>query len=338
MTQPNIPPINDEELAALVAIMAGTAEATGEAFFQSLVENLSLATGIPNAFVAVFADAKTCVRTLAFWSNGQLIENQSWELEGTPCKNVLEGALCHYPAGVWKQFPKEDGVESYLGMRLVDEQDEVMGHLALFDVKPMPPDKKLLFIFELFAARAAAEISRVRMWEKLRQSEQRYRDLFDEAPIAYVNEDLESRFISANKTAMRILGITPEQVIGTVGMSFVPDTPEAQQRVRDAFKSINQGADTSGVILELRRKDNGQPLWIQWWSKPDPGGEYTRTMFIDITDKVLMEQEKNRLEAQNRYLREEIQAVSNFEDIVGRSEAVQTLLKNVERVAPTDAS
>ena len=68
-----------------------------------------------------------------------------------------------------------------------------MGHLALFDDKPKPPDQKLLFIFKLFAARAASEINRLQMLEKLHQSEKLYRDPFDEGPIAYVNEDLESR-------------------------------------------------------------------------------------------------------------------------------------------------
>jgi hypothetical protein len=60
---------------------------------------------------------------------------------------------------------------------------------------------------------------------------------------------------------------------------MVPDTPEAQQRVKEEFASIGRGTDTSGVVLELRRKDNGKPIWIQWWSKPEPGGKYTRTMF-----------------------------------------------------------
>ena len=53
-----------------------------------------------------------------------------------------------------------------------------------------------------------------------------------------------------------------------------------------------RGTDTSGVILELRREDNGKPIWVQWWSKPEPGGKYTRTMFVDITDRVLLEREK----------------------------------------------
>jgi formate hydrogenlyase transcriptional activator len=52
-------------------------------------------------------------------------------------------------------------------------------------------------------------------------------------------------------------------------------------------------------------------------------------MFVDITDRVLMEQEKTRLQAQNLYLQEEIKSVHNFEEIIGRSPALTAVLDNV---------
>jgi len=90
--------------------------------------------------------------------------------------------------------------------------------------------------------------------------------------------------------------------------------------------------------LEMRRKDNGKPVWIQWWSRPDPSGHYTRTMFVDITERVLMEQEQARLRAQNVYLQEEIKSVHNFEEIIGASAGLVNVLQKVQRVAPTDAT
>jgi len=88
----------------------------------------------------------------------------------------------------------------------------------------------------------------------------------------------------------------------------------------------------------MRRKDSGKPLWIQWWSRPDPSGTYTRTMFVDITERVLMEQEKARLEAQNSYLQEEIRTEHNFGEIVGSSPALIDVLKQVDQVAPADST
>ena len=172
----------------------------------------------------------------------------------------------------------------------------------------------------------------------LAESEQRFRDLFEEAPIAYVHEGLDSKFIRANRAAMRILGIKLEEVAGTYGKSLVPDTPEAQRRLKQAFEAMGRGTDKEGIVLELRRKDNGQPIWIQWWSQPAPGGSYTRTMFIDITERVLMEQEKARLEAQNSYLQEEIRSEHNFDEIVGSSPALMEVLRQVEQIARIDST
>jgi formate hydrogenlyase transcriptional activator len=162
--------------------------------------------------------------------------------------------------------------------------------------------------------------------------------LFDEAPIAYIHESLDSRFIRANRTALRVLGIKPEEVAGMFGRSLVPDTPDAQRRVRKAFDSIGRGTDTSGIVLELRRKDDGKPIWIEWWSRPEVGGEYTRTMFIDVTARVSLEHEKARLEAQNAYLLDEIRTEQNFGDMVGGSSGLRKVMQQVQLVAPTDAT
>lgn len=101
------------------------------------------------------------------------------------------------------------------------------------------------------------------MEKKLKESEERYHDLFEEAPIACVHEGLDSKFISANRAALRILGIRPDEIPNTYGKSLAPYMPEAQQRLKEAFDLIGRGTDTSGVVLELTRKDNGHPIWIQ---------------------------------------------------------------------------
>ncbi|HMP03534.1 MAG TPA: sigma 54-interacting transcriptional regulator [Gemmatales bacterium] len=335
-------PARGGEGAGPRAIAEGTARATGSDFFPALVEKLAAVLGVRHAFVAVFSGSGR-VRTLAFWQDGQLVDNVEWELAGTPCAEVVRGDMCHYPSGVQMRFPKDRalvtlGIESYLGVPLKDSAGQHLGHLAVFDPRPLPAEPRTLFLFRIFAARASAELERVRLERTLAESEERYRDLFEEAPIAYVHEDLQSRFIKANQAALRILGVRPEEVAGMVGRSLVPDTPEAQERVRAAFATLSAGTTARGVVLELRRKDTGEPLWIQWWSRPNPDGQSTRTMFIDITDRVRAEQEKARLEQQNQYLQEEIKAAHNFEEIIGRSPALLAALDNVTKVAGTETT
>jgi PAS domain S-box-containing protein len=330
----------------LHAIIEGTSAVAGEDFFRSLVKHLAQGLNVRWVFVAECLP-NLRARTLAYWDTHGLEENFEYSLTGTPCLEVTQGRTCHVPDRLAEVFPADKGMIdmgtlSYLGVPLRDSERRVIGHLVTFDDKPMPHDPLALSVLETFANRAGLEVERMRAFQKLhrlnQESEERFRDLFEEAPIAYVHEGLDTRFVRANRAAMRILGIRPHEIEGTYGKSFIPDTPDAQRRLREALESIGKGTDTSGVVLELRRKDDGKPIWIQWWSRPDPGGTYTRTMFVDITEQVMMSREKARLEAQNIYLQEEIRSEHNFTEIVGNCSSLLNVLRQVDQVAPTDST
>ena len=351
--QPAVAPY-DERLDAsperaaelLRAILLGTAAATGAQFFRALVRHLA------EGFHVRFSFVGECLpnlrsRSLSYFQDGRFGKDFEYDLTGTPCMEVVQGRVCHVPDNLAESFPQDKevndlGIVSYLGVPLRGSDGQVIGHLVIFDDKPMPSDPLALSVMEAFAARAAAELERERAFKDLErrneESDERYRDLFEEAPIAYVYEGLDSKFIRANRAAIRILGIKPGEVKSTYGKSFIPDTPEAQQRAREALEAAGRGVDSSGIVLELRRKDNGKPIWIQWWSKPGASGQYTRTMFVDITDRVVMEREKARLEAQNTYLQEEIRSEFNFGEILGNHPKLRETLRKVEQVAPTDST
>jgi formate hydrogenlyase transcriptional activator len=336
--------------SVLREIVEGVESETGDRFFCSLVKHLASALGCEYAFVSELLVDRLRFRTRAVWGRGSLIENFEIPLDGTPCEAVLNGKSSHHPERICQLFPadtglKRWGVESYCGVPLLDSVGTVVGHLAILSERPMWDGPRGLATMRIFAARARAELERLRTEDALRhanealvQSEERFRDLFDEAPIAYVHEGLDSRFIEANRTAMRILGLKPEEIAGMTGKSLVPDTPEAQRRLSGWLDSMGRGTATKGAVLELRRKDDGKPVWIQCWSRPAPDGSYTRTMFIDVTDRVLMEREKARLEAQNTYLIEEIKETHNFEEIVGQSRPLAEVIEKVTLVASTDSS
>jgi PAS domain S-box-containing protein len=336
--------------AALREVVEGVESETGDRFFFSLVKHLASALSCEYAFVSELSEDRLRFRTRAVWGRGSFLENFETPLAGTPCDAVLNGKSSHHPERICQLFPADAGlrrwgVESYCGSPLLNSSGTVVGHLAILSERPMLDGPRGLAIMRIFAARACAELERLRTEDALRranqalvQSEERFRDLFDEAPIAYVHEGLDSRFIEANCTAMRILGLKPEEVAGMTGKSMVPDTPEAQRRLSEWLKSMGRGTATTGTVLELRRRDDGQPVWVQCWSRPAPDGSYTRTMFLDVTDRVLMEREKSRLEAQTTYLIEEIKETHNFEEIVGQSRALAEVIENVKLVASTDSS
>ena len=57
---------------------------------------------------------------------------------------------------------------------------------------------------------------------------------------------------------MKILGVKPGEIEGMEGTSFWSDTPEAQRRGQ-ALPLMAAGTDEKGVVLELRRMDDGRP-------------------------------------------------------------------------------
>ncbi len=62
---------------------------------------------------------------------------------------------------------------------------------------------------------------------------------------------------------------------------------------------------------------------------PDGRISAVHSIWVDITDRVLAEAERARLQEQNLYLQEEIKSVHNFEEIVGRSAALLAVLDKV---------
>src|SRR6266446_84122 len=201
----------------LHAIVDGTSTATGDAYFRSLLQRLARGLGVRYAFVAECLSGHRA-RSLAFWNNDAFADNFEYDLRGTPCLKVSEGQTCHYDRNLPKLFPEDKPLvemraESYLGVPLRDSSRCVIGHLVIIDDKPLARDPLVLSVMETFASRAGVELERMRAFDSLhrqhQESEERFRDLFDEAPIAYVHEGLDTRFIRANRAAMRILGIKP---------------------------------------------------------------------------------------------------------------------------------
>ena len=75
---------------------------------------------------------------------------------------------------------------------------------------------------------------------------------------------------------MQILGVKPDEIEGLLGTSFFPDTPEAQRRLRDAHQLLATGTDEKGVVFELRRKDDGRPLWVRVVVQAEAGRRLSR--------------------------------------------------------------
>ncbi|HEV8428278.1 MAG TPA: sigma 54-interacting transcriptional regulator [Pyrinomonadaceae bacterium] len=160
----------------LRSITEGTANVTGADFFYSLVRHLATALRVRYAFVTkCIGSDRSRVRTLAFWNGEGFAENIEYDLEPTPCCNVIAGETCHYPDSLQQLYPRDTDLvtlnaHSFFGVPLLNSTGQVLGHLAALDDKPMPENPSEFPILKIFAARAGAELERLKADEELKSA------------------------------------------------------------------------------------------------------------------------------------------------------------------------
>jgi formate hydrogenlyase transcriptional activator len=279
--------------ATLRAIVEGLDAAIGERFFAALVRHLAAALGVQYAFVSEIHAERTCFRTLAVWGRGTFLPNFDIPLAGTPCEAVLNGHTAHHARHLQALFPTDRALvdwaaESYCGVPLLDACGTVVGHLAVVDDKPMLEETRSLAILRMFAARTWAEIERIRMQAALHEREEAYRDLYEEAPVAYVSVGTDGRIKRANQRAATLFGYPVDQLTGRLVFDLYADTPHGKPRSHEVFERFLAGQEVGEQELEGRRSD-GRHIWLSLSMKPirDARGhlQATRSTLVDITDR-----------------------------------------------------
>ncbi len=299
---------------AIQAIVRATA-GSGEQFFRALVAELGKVLGVRYALAGVLLPgAPERVRTVALWSQGALMENFEFELEGTPCANVAGKGFCHYPSDVQRQFPRDKlladmGVVSYLGIPLYSSSGAVLGILSVMDDQPMPNSELAKSLMTIFAARAAAELEREEALKGLRASEARYRQLHKSMMDAFVAVDLERRLTDCNETFRHMLGYEPEEMMT---LSYKDWTPEKWHALDAEIRQTQVLARGYSDIYEkeYRRKD-GTVFPVELRTillKDDAGTPYGMWSIVrDITERKQAETALRRSEARYRTLFESAQ-------------------------------
>jgi PAS domain S-box-containing protein len=281
----------------LVAEIAqGISAATGQAFFRALVKSLAEALEVDHVFLGELLSAgRQRVHTLAVHAGGRAAENFAYDLAGTPCENVLDRAVCVYPAGVCKKFPgdvllRKLGVESYAGVPLFDPPRRCLGLLAVMHTGPLPKPDRVETALRLFAPRAAAELERKQVEDALRKSEEFHRLISEIASdYAYdcrVDADGSTHMEAITDGFRRVTGYTLPEVQALGGWPHLihpEDLPGILSRQKANLEA------PSFQELRLCTKQ-GEVRWIRYSTRPvfDPvEGRVTRLVGAvqDITER-----------------------------------------------------
>ncbi|MDX2035410.1 MAG: PAS domain S-box protein [Isosphaeraceae bacterium] len=92
----------------------------------------------------------------------------------------------------------------------------------------------------------------------LRASEERFRLLYDEAPVGYHEIDLEGRIVRINKTECEMLGFTREQMLGRLVFDFLD--PLSREPAREAVRAKLRGERPLRPLERPYRTRDGRSL------------------------------------------------------------------------------
>ena len=244
-----------DEDAALRTILEGTATETGEQFFAALVENLAKALSTQEAWVTEYIEKTRKLRSIAAWMGGRLLKDYEYEIVGTPCEQVIDEArLVHFRENVAEFFPddsdlKEVGAVSYMGVPLMDLDGKILGNLAVLDSRPMPEEPGGLALFRIFAARATAELQRLRAESEVRQSEEKYRRIVETAGEGFVLYDKELNITDVNQAFCDMIGYSRDEIIGKKPSDLAADEYRQFLRIKKEEILSQEYRKFEGVLV-----------------------------------------------------------------------------------------
>ncbi|HEU4834621.1 MAG TPA: PAS domain S-box protein [Pyrinomonadaceae bacterium] len=181
----------------------------------------------------------------------------------------------------WEFRTGANHVRNWLGVPLV-ASGKVIG---LYSVDKAEPDffkPEHARLAETLAAQAATAIQNAQLFEQsqryvaelekriaerkraeiaLRESEERYRELFENAKDAIYVHDLEGTYLSINRAAEKLSGYSRGEIIGHNFKEFV--APEHVRYVRDSFwKKLAQEGETTYEIDVIKRDGRRVPIEV----------------------------------------------------------------------------
>ncbi|MCH9674234.1 MAG: PAS domain-containing protein [Gammaproteobacteria bacterium] len=270
--------------------------AADERFFSSLTVHLCDALQVDVAVVGRVHERT--VRSVAVQAFGQAAPPLEYELVGTPCETVISDRARGYGSRVQDHFPhfdllRELNVESYVGAALLDSDGTAVGLIAVLHSAPLSDVDLAQTTLQVFAARAAWELERIRQQELL----ELYRGVVDSAGDLISVVDLEYRYRTVNDAYSRMFLKPKDQIVGR-HVAGLHGSARFQNEIRPYLDLAFEGrASRQERWVEI---GEGERRFVATHYAPhvNPGGgiDGAVVMSRDTTESKILQDEKMDLE------------------------------------------
>ena len=239
-------------------------------------------------------------------------------------------------------YVAQNRARSVLGLPLIN-QGKLIGVLYLENsLTPhvFTPDR--ITVLKVLASQAAISLENTRLYHDLENREAKIRRLVDANILAIVIWNVDGAIVASNEAFLRMVQFDREDV--TSGRVRWKDMTPAEWRESDerALAMVKETGAVQPYEKELLRKDGSRVPVLVAGALFEEGGSEGVAFALDLTDQKRAEAEiralKEQLYRENLALRDEIDRASMFEEIVGSSKTLKTVLSRVAKVAPTDST
>jgi len=287
-----------QDEAAFQVLLEGAAGQTGEEFFGNIVNGIATWLHADCVILGEIYDHKIKAHTMVL--DGKSVDNFSYPLAGTPCENAADKGFCAFQEGVIRKFPddrdlSELGAEGYVGVSLTDMEGHSIGVLcAIFRNKVSFP-AKMQEVFEIIAARAAAEMERSQAAITLREEREQSRQIIETARDAFVSMDADGIITDWNPRAEEMFGWTRDEALGKeVAETIIPEElHEAHTKGLAHYLATKEGPVLSQHIEITARYRDGHTFPVELSIVPAHSGDSVNfNAFIRDTTARLKAREK----------------------------------------------
>ncbi len=237
----------------------------------------------------------------------------------------------------WRELAMAHELRACWSTPILSSNDTVLGTFAIYSREPRHPTPQHQHLIGQITHLATVAIEQRHAEDRLRQDERELRQITD--AIAQLISVLgpEGNLLYVNRLVLDYSGLPVEDIMADdfrVRL-FHPDDLE---RVNTERQHGLEHSAPFELEVRIRRKD-GQYRWflIRYNPLKDEQGRIIRWYGTgtDIDDRKRAEE---RTHKENLALREEINSASMFEEIVGSSKAIRSVLTQVAKVAPSDST
>src|SRR6266481_1066255 len=202
----------------------------------------------------------------------------------------------------------------------------------------------LIMCTEVITARKQAEQALRESEQALRDSEERLRLALRSGRMGVWDWDKRNNVRKWSKEYFLVVGLLPFSVEPSYHAWAKCVHPDDLPRAKAAAEAAMTEKKEYRCEYRVVWPDDGTVRWVVARGEPiyDENGQCVRLMgiVVDVTERKHAEEEihrlKERLEAENVYLRTEVSGVHRYGELVGQSEGILKVLQQINQVAGTD--